>query len=55
MGGDERCVCQRQKIANQMLKQVQHDRAFCSRLFVIPNQVLNLFQDLAISRSRFWV
>jgi hypothetical protein len=28
---------------------------FGSGLFVIPNQVLNLIQDLSISRSRFWV
>jgi hypothetical protein len=28
---------------------------FGSGLFVIPNQVLNLIQDLSISGSRFWV
>ncbi len=28
---------------------------FGSGLFVIPNQVLNLIQDLRISGSRFWL
>jgi hypothetical protein len=28
---------------------------FGSGLFVIPNQVLNLIQDLSISLSQFWV
>ncbi len=38
-----------------MLKQVQHDNMVLALVFVIPNQVLNLIQDLSISGSRFWV
>jgi hypothetical protein len=34
---------------NQMLKRV-HDK----KTYAIPNHVLNLFQDFAISESRFW-
>jgi hypothetical protein len=37
-------------VLNEMLKRVQHDKEKC----VIPNQVLNLIQDLSISESRFW-
>ena len=33
-----------------MLKRVQHDMKKC----VIPNQVLNLIQDLSISESQIW-
>jgi hypothetical protein len=33
-----------------MLKRVQHDK----KKYVIPNQVLNLIQDLPISESRLW-
>jgi hypothetical protein len=32
---------------NEMLKRVQHDK----KKYVIPNQVLNLIQDLSISIS----
>ena len=34
------------KNINQMLKRVQHDKRVWVSLFVIPNQVLNLIQDL---------
>jgi hypothetical protein len=34
------------KNLNQVLKQVQHDNGVWLSSFVIPNQVLNLFQDL---------
>src|SRR4030043_661646 len=34
--GDERCVCQRQKTANQMLKQVQHDNRIGFSSFCHP-------------------
>jgi len=43
------------KILNQMLKRVQHDNRGWLSFFVIPNQVLNLIQDLSISGSGFWV
>ena len=46
MEGDERCVCQRQKIGNQMLKQVQHDSIVQFSSFCHPELV---------SGSRFWV
>jgi hypothetical protein len=35
---------------NEMLNRVQHDKKKC----VVPNQVLNLPQDLSISESRIW-
>ena len=41
------------KKPNQMLKRVQHDKSVWFSVFVIPNQVLNLIQDLTISGSRF--
>jgi len=34
------------KKPNQMLKRVQHDKSVWFSVFVIPNQVLNLIQDL---------
>ena len=58
--GDERCVCRRQKktksdaetILNQVQRKVHDNRVWFS-FFVIPNQVLNLLQDLTISGSWF--
>jgi hypothetical protein len=41
------------KNLNQMLKRVQHDKRVWASPFVIPNQVLNLIQDLTISGSQF--
>jgi len=38
-GSDNRCVCQRKKIANQMLK---HDKIVWLSFFVIPNLVRDL-------------
>ena len=40
------------KKVNQMLKRVQHDNWVWFPFSVIPNQVLNLIQDLTISGSR---
>jgi hypothetical protein len=42
------------KDLNQMLKQVQHDNGVWFLCFVIPNQVLNLLQDLRFRDLGFW-
>jgi hypothetical protein len=48
--GDERCVCQRQKKTNQMLKQVQHDKMVrfrsCCHPGPCPELDSGLFRDL---------
>ena len=40
--GDERCVCQREKKLNWMLKQVEHDNRVLLLCFVIPNLIRDL-------------
>ncbi len=57
MGGDERCVCRRQKktksdaetILNQVQHKVQHDNRVWFSFFVIPN----LFRDLGFKNLGF--